>query len=116
MGPACWISHGGHQLRRSPLCACQADGPCCRSAPDDAGTRARASGCSRERTAQKGHLIRKWPRGGDGSAGWKQNSLMVRHGATFDHQSDEVLCVARMEYPIDNGPEATVLGDMALQR
>src|SRR5215211_5596676 len=40
---------------------------------------------------------------------------MVRHGATFDHQSDEILCVARIENPIHNGPEATVLGDMALQ-
>jgi hypothetical protein len=40
---------------------------------------------------------------------------MVRHGATFDHQSDEVLCIARIENPIHNGPEATVLGDMALQ-
>src|SRR5215212_3415206 len=49
-------------------------------------------------------------------AGWKQDSLMVRHGATFDHQSDEVLCVAWIEHPIHNGPQATVLGDMALQR
>src|SRR4051812_10031677 len=41
---------------------------------------------------------------------------MVRNGATFDHQSDEVLCVAWIENPIDNGPQTTVLGDMALQR
>ena len=41
---------------------------------------------------------------------------MVRNGATFDHQSDEVLCVAWIENPIHNGPQATVLGDMALQR
>ena len=41
---------------------------------------------------------------------------MVRNGATFDHQSDEVLGVAWIENPIDNGPQTTVLGDMALQR
>src|SRR3954452_20156395 len=41
---------------------------------------------------------------------------MVRNGATFDHQSDEILGVARIENPIHNGPQATVLGDMALQR
>src|SRR3954469_11600137 len=41
---------------------------------------------------------------------------MVRNGATFDHQSDEVLGVAWIENPIHNGPQATVLGDMALQR
>src|SRR3954471_4421193 len=49
-------------------------------------------------------------------AGWKQDSLMVRNGATFDHQSDEILGVAWIENPIHNGPQATVLGDMALQR
>src|SRR3954469_22533888 len=41
---------------------------------------------------------------------------MVRNGATFDHQSDEVLGVAWIENPIHNRPQATVLGDMALQR
>src|SRR5215211_1249248 len=41
---------------------------------------------------------------------------MVRNGATFDHQSDEILGVARIENPIHNRPQATVLGDMALQR
>src|SRR4051812_24775754 len=49
-------------------------------------------------------------------AGWKQDSLMVRNGATFDHQSDEILGVAWIENPIHNRPQATVLGDMALQR
>ena len=47
-------------------------------------------------------------------AGWKQDGLMVRNGATFNHQSDEILCVAWIENPIHNGPQATVLGDMAL--
>src|SRR3954452_16267668 len=41
---------------------------------------------------------------------------MVRNGATFDHQSDEILGVAWIENPIHNGPQATVLGDIALQR
>ena len=41
---------------------------------------------------------------------------MVRNGATFDHQSDEVLGVAWIENPIDDGPQTTVLGNMALQR
>src|SRR3954466_3136076 len=41
---------------------------------------------------------------------------MVRNGATFDHQSDEILGVAWIENPIHNRPQATVLRDMALQR